>query len=77
MPGCRPLSTVLLWAALPAHPHSLCPPPTPPPFMQLIGMTCPVKQGKALCDMVVAQNFTPSDVVFAVVELLAAWRPAA
>ncbi|GAB4818776.1 hypothetical protein N2152v2_005822 [Parachlorella kessleri] len=44
---------------------------------QLIGMTCPVKSGKAVCDLVVAQNFTNPDVIFAITALLQAWAPAA
>ncbi len=48
-----------------------------PDAMQLIGMTCPVKSGKAVCDMVVAQNFTDPSVVFAIATLLQAWAPSA
>ena len=40
-------------------------------------MTCPVKSGKAVCDLVVAQNFTNPDVIFTITALLQAWAPAA
>lgn len=51
--------------------------PSPATCVQLIGMTCPVKQGKAVCDLVVMQNFSDSEHVFAVTALLAAWAPGA
>ncbi|PSC72288.1 hypothetical protein C2E20_4351 [Micractinium conductrix] len=39
------------------------------------GLTCPVLDCTAVCDLVVMQNFFPSDLVFATTELLAAWKP--